>query len=161
MSSSRTSRKCEVESSSSVSVLLVCLAMDRMIEEPARDVLKMEIARLNELQSAIYADAREGDLAAQAMYLRLADHRAKLLGLYPREGHNQVMLNVDGGGEPTIRVAFVLPPKRDEASSAAPIDVTSRMEPNYDLKALPKPPQRARTPFGALWEEPDSKGWMK
>jgi hypothetical protein len=135
--------------------------MDRMIEEPARDVLKMEIARLNELQSAIYADAREGDLAAQAMYLRLADHRAKLLGLYPREGHNQVMLNVDGGGEPTIRVAFVLPPKRDEASSAAPIDVTSRMEPNYDLKALPKPPQRARTPFGALWEEPDSKGWMK
>ena len=95
-----------------------------------------------------------------AMYLRIADQRGRLLGLYPRDGQQQVMLNVDGGGEPTIRVAFVLPPKRDEASSAAPIDVTSKMEPDYSLKALPKPPPRRVTPFG-LWEKPDPEGWMK
>jgi hypothetical protein len=80
----------------------------------------------------------------------------RLLGLYPRDGQQQVMLNVDGGGEPTIRVAFVLPPKRDEA----PIDVTAKMEPDYSLKTLPPPPPRRVTPFG-LFEEPDGKGWMK
>lgn len=83
-----------------------------------------------------------------------------MLGLYPRDGQQQVLLNVDGGeNQPTIRVAFALPPKREE--TLPPVDVTPQGPPDYSLPALPKPPQRARTPFGALWEEPDPKGWIK
>ena len=40
-------------------------------------------------------------------------------------------------------------------------DVTSKMEPDYSLKALPKPPERVRTATGALWEPPDPQGWLK
>jgi hypothetical protein len=50
-------------------------AMDRITAEPARRVLDLEL-RLDTLQSAIYADAIDGDLSAQAMYLRIADQRA-------------------------------------------------------------------------------------
>ena len=56
-------------------------AMDRITAEPARRVLDLELRRLDTLQSAIYANAVGGDLSAQAMYLRIADQPAKLLGL--------------------------------------------------------------------------------
>jgi hypothetical protein len=76
---------------------LVVKAMDRIIAEPAKRVLDRELRRLDILQTSIFVDASQGDLAAQAMHLRLADHRAKLLGLYPKEP--QVNLNIgDGDG---------------------------------------------------------------
>jgi hypothetical protein len=59
-----------------------------------------------------------------------------------------------------INVRFVLPPPRTE-EPAPPIDVTPSGPADYSLKALPKPPQRVRTALGALWEEPEDKGWMR
>jgi hypothetical protein len=134
---------------------LVVKAMDRVIMEPAKRVLDTELRRLDILQASIFVDASEGDLAAQAMYLRRADHRAKLLGLYAREPH--VNLNVGDGAGGDIKINFCLPPPR-EPVAAPPVDVVAHGPPDLTLKALPKPPQRERTPYG-LWEKPDP--WMK
>src|SRR6516164_7083460 len=86
----------------------VMAAMDRITAEPARRVLDLELRRLDALQSAIYPDASDGDLAAQAMYLRIADQRAKLLGLYPKEP--QVNFNLPAGDQPEmLQINFVVP----------------------------------------------------
>jgi hypothetical protein len=51
--------------------------------ENAEELVTMELERIDECQASIYANAIEGDLAAQAAYLNLARERSKLLGLYP------------------------------------------------------------------------------
>ena len=106
---------------------LVVKAMDRIIAEPAKRVLDLELRRLDILQTSIFIDASQGDLAAQAMYLRLADHRAKLLGLYPKEP--AVNLNIgDGDGSGGFKINFCLPPPR-EPDAAPPVDVTAHPPP--------------------------------
>jgi transposase-like protein len=126
----------------------VMAAMDRITAEPARRVLDLELRRLDTLQSAIYADAIDGDLSAQAMYLRIADQRAKLLGLYPKEP--TVYLNPPAS-EPLegLRIEFVIPGRKEEPP---PIDVTPKGPPDYSKPALPLPPERRRGPLGWLEE---------
>jgi transposase-like protein len=141
----------------------VIAAMDRITAEPARRVLDLELRRLDTLQCAIYANAVEGDLSAQAMYLRIADQRARLLGLYPRDGQPSVLLNLGRDGEPvqpSIAVSFVLPSPKAEQP---PVDVTPQAPqgpPDYSRPALPKPPERQQTPFGIV-ERPGPRDWMK
>jgi hypothetical protein len=54
--------------------------------EPARDLLELELLRLDDLQMAIYGRALGGDLDAINACLKILDQRAKLLGLYRRTG---------------------------------------------------------------------------
>src|SRR6516225_3421427 len=133
----------------------VVAALDRITAEPAKRVLELELRRLDQLQTTIYADALQGDLRAQQMYLRIADQRARLLGLYPKEP--QVHFNPPAGDQPEVmRIEFVLP--------SEPVDVTppaSRGPPDCSRPALPPPPERQQRPFG-LFEPPRGKGdWMK
>jgi hypothetical protein len=51
--------------------------------ENARQVLAMELTRLDALLAAHYATALTGDASATALALRVIDQRARLLGLYP------------------------------------------------------------------------------
>src|SRR6516225_2338736 len=90
----------------------VIAAMDRITAEPAKRVLELELRRLDQLQTAIYADALQGDLSSQQMYLRIADQRARLLGLYPKEP--QAHFNLPAGGDQVemIKITFVMPEKR-------------------------------------------------
>ena len=127
----------------------VVAAMDRITAEPARRVRELELRRLDQLQTAIYADALQGNLSSQQPYLRIADHRARLLGLYPKEP--QVHLNIGDGEKPetTINVRFVLPPARQE-EPAPPTDVTPERPPGYSLPALPKPPPRRQGPMDEI-----------
>src|SRR6516225_10180111 len=136
----------------------VMAAMDRITAEPARRVLDLELRRLDALQSAIYANAIEGDLSAQAMYLRIADQRAKLLGLYPKEP--QVNFNLPAGDQPDfLQINFVVPSRKEEPP---PVDVTPQGPPDYSRPALSPPPERKRRPLGWLEEKPPGKAdWMK
>jgi transposase-like protein len=134
----------------------VMAAMDRITAEPARRVLDLELRRLDTLQSAIYANAIKGDLNAQAMYLRIADQRAKLLGLYPKEP--QVNFNLPAGDQPDfLQINFVVPSRKEKPP---PVDVTPQGSPDYSVKALEPPPRRVETPFGIV-ERPGPKDWMK
>src|SRR5262249_25558523 len=96
----------------------VVAAMDRITAEPAKRVLELELRRLDQLQTAIYDDALQGDLRSQQMYLRIADQRARLLGLYPKEPQLAMSVaNSNSGQLELMRIEFVLPdpqPVEDE-----------------------------------------------
>jgi hypothetical protein len=140
----------------------ISTAMDRLIREPAEKVLRLELARLDDLQSSIYQAAHDGDLGAVGMFLRLQDQRARLLGLYPKQdGTPSMLLNVNQNGQPSeqsINVTFVVPSAKE---IPPPIDVTPEAKPNYDLPAIEPPRPRARTPFGAMWEQPKGTDWLR
>jgi hypothetical protein len=133
-------------------------AMDRITAEPARRVLELELRRLDQLQTAIYADALQGDLSSQQMYLRIADQRARLLGLYPKEP--QVNFSLPAADQPDfLQINFVVPSRKQEPP---PVDVTPQGPPDYSRPALPPPPERKRGPLGWLEEKPPGKAdWMK
>jgi hypothetical protein len=131
-------------------------AMDRLIKEPAEQVLRLELGRLDDLQSTCYQSAHHGDLGAIHMMLRIQDQRCRLLGLYPKEP--TVNLNMVGEPQP-LQVTFVVPSPK--AEPPAPLDVSPAVQPDYSLPAIEGPRPRARTPFGAMWEQPTKDGWMK
>lgn len=56
-------------------------ALDRIVEEPARELKAEELDRLAALQSAHWKNAMDGDVPATLMILRIMQHRAKLVGL--------------------------------------------------------------------------------
>ena len=135
----------------------VVAAMDRITAEPAKRVLELELRRLDQLQTTIYADALQGDLRAQQMYLRIADQRARLLGLYPKEPQVHFDLPASDQPETTLLINFVVPSRKEEPP---PVDVTPQGPPDYSVKALERPPRRVETPFGIV-ERPGPKDWMK
>jgi hypothetical protein len=131
----------------------VMAAMDRITAEPARRVLDLELRRLDTLQSAIYANAIEGNLSAQAMYLRIADQRARLLGLYPKEP--QVNFNLPAGDQPDfLQINFVTPSRKEPADvTPEPPSPYQDAKPDYDRPAIEGPRPR-RTDYGVIVEAP-------
>jgi hypothetical protein len=102
-------------------------AIERITFEPAQAVLKLELQRLDEVQSGIYNDAVGGHLPALYAYLALLDRRAKLLGLYPREGQPQQMLvNIAGDGEKQTKIIVQFEAGLSEPDEPVPRDVTPR-----------------------------------
>lgn len=56
-------------------------ALHKLVDEPARDVLALELSRLNALTQGLWKAARSGDEKAVDRVLRVMERRAKLLGL--------------------------------------------------------------------------------
>ena len=52
-----------------------------IIEEPAREVRDMEVARLDDMLLSIWGEVRKGHLGAHDRALKIMERRAKLLGL--------------------------------------------------------------------------------
>jgi hypothetical protein len=107
--------------------------------ETAAEVLRTELRRLDALFSAYYDNGVSGDMPAASMALRVADQRAKLLGLYPKDGQQQTLgvtvKSGDAAAPDAIEIQFVFPGPRaldDELLEHRPRDVT--------------PPQRATAP---------------
>lgn len=59
-------------------------AQQRRIDEPDEDLRAMELARLDRLQAANWANALEGDVKAGELVLKLMVRRAKMLGIDAR-----------------------------------------------------------------------------
>lgn len=57
-------------------------ALREIGREPARELLHLELERLDHLQCAVHAAACEGDIKAIDACLAIMDRRAKLVGLY-------------------------------------------------------------------------------
>lgn len=60
-------------------------ALDALVGEPAVELVQVELARLDDLQSAHTVAARGGDARATEVVLKVMEQRAKLLGL----NHNE------------------------------------------------------------------------
>jgi hypothetical protein len=112
--------------------------------ENARQVLAMELTRLDALLAAHYATALTGDASATALALRVIDQRARLLGLYPEYGKlAAVLVSALPMTEP-IQVEFVVPSTAREPADAPPA-------PPYPWqKSLPPPEPMMRDAFG-VW----------
>ncbi len=67
----------------------VSSALRRMLQEPAEDVRKLELARVDQLMLAIWPKATSGDLQALDRVLKLLERRARLLGLDLQPEHEQ------------------------------------------------------------------------
>ena len=83
---------------------------DMVPRETAEAVLQFEMARLDAMQGAIFANAASGDIPSIDACLRITHQRARLLGLYPNDKHNS--LHVSVSDRPTaedtgIEVSFV------------------------------------------------------
>ncbi|HMK90533.1 MAG TPA: hypothetical protein VK446_12995 [Methylocystis sp.] len=61
---------------------IIRAALEEAAQRPAEELLRMELLRLDELQSAQYAKAIKGDAPAMDRVLAIMDRRAKLLGLH-------------------------------------------------------------------------------
>ena len=90
---------------------------DMVPRETAEAVLQLEMARLDAMQGAIFANAANGDIPSIDACLRIIHQRARLLGLYPSDKHNS--LHVSVGDRPTaedagIQVTFVRPSRKPE-----------------------------------------------
>lgn len=60
---------------------LVKDALDKSMQEPIEDVRRLEIDRLDRLELAVWPKAMNGDLGAADRILKIAERRARLLGL--------------------------------------------------------------------------------
>jgi hypothetical protein len=130
---------------------MVFAAMDKLIPvETAERVRTLELKRLDAIQSELWEDVTRGNLGAIHAYLRLSDQRSRLMGLYPREGQ-QVQVGAPGNDAPIdLHVNFVVPSKKLEPV----LDVSPYQDaqPDYNVPAIEKPPQREVTPTGAIYE---------
>lgn len=77
--------------------------------EDARQVLAMELERLDTLQSAIFSGAADGKLPCIETVLRISDRRAKLLNLYPDQKMEAHATSNGQDGEVSLKVTFVTP----------------------------------------------------
>lgn len=78
-------------------------ALAEITVEPARELLKLELRRCEELMAVHYANACDGDVVATNTVLRVMAHRAMLMGWSrDQQGAGRVVINDAGsaGGEP-------------------------------------------------------------
>jgi hypothetical protein len=92
---------------------------DIVPREKAEAVLQLELARLDAMQGAIFANAAGGDIPSIDACLRITHQRARLLGLYPNDKHNSLHVSVGDPDRPNaedtgIQVTFVRPSRRPE-----------------------------------------------
>ena len=104
--------------------------------ENAKQVLALELKRLDGLLAAHYPNAIEGDVAATNVSLNIIHRRSQLLGLYPEYGKMAtVLVSASPIGEP-IQVEFVVPTGRREPADAPP---APGQPPFPSQKSLPAP----------------------
>jgi hypothetical protein len=91
-------------------------ALAEITVEPARELLKLELRRCDELMAAHYANACDGDVVATNTVLRVMAHRAMLMGWSrDQQGAARVVIsegNGVGGENRRLELEFVLPGKR-------------------------------------------------
>jgi hypothetical protein len=152
-------------------------ALAEITVEPARELLKLELRRCEELMAAHYANACDGDVVATNTVLRVMAHRAMLMGWSrDQQGAARVVISDGGGagGEPRrLELEFVLPGKRiadmdgldaisppcSRPSSPSSSSLPSSSSPSsrtMDLKANPTSNGVSIIP----WKKPGGTGWM-
>lgn len=71
-------------------------ALDRTLREPAEALRTIELERLDTMWTAVWENALAGDLDSIATALRIAERRARLLGLDVRESSIKHKFDAEG-----------------------------------------------------------------
>jgi hypothetical protein len=111
--------------------------LDLIPAENARQLMRLELEKLDAIQAAFFGPATEGDMHAAALCLKIADQRARLTGLYPKEnGPSLLAITAQDSGDgqrPLFQIEFIMP-------TAKPVEP----EPVYEPE--PRPWQRQLAP---------------
>lgn len=87
----------------------VTRALRAMGREDAEDVLELELARLDDMTTAVWPVARRGDLKAIDTVLKLQDRRAKYLGLDSSEARTAAAAErIAGAQETQVSVIYAV-----------------------------------------------------
>jgi hypothetical protein len=93
-------------------------ALDRLTAEPSKEVLRIELERLDRMLSAVLGQAVQGHLGSIDRVLKIMERRAKLLGLdavtlveQAHTGEVSFVFRVEyGDPDETIKGSFTEPP---------------------------------------------------
>lgn len=70
------------------------VALEELVEAPAKELVAEELSRLERLLQGVWAEARKGDAQKVGTVLKILDMRAKYLGLYaPDRVEAEVRIN--------------------------------------------------------------------
>jgi hypothetical protein len=128
----------------------VAEGMEAIPLENAKLVLAQELARLDALLNAHIHNAGKGEISSTRIVLDIMHHRARLLGLYPETGRQQVLIGASAGPgvKSSIEVTFVMPTGRREGD---------RPPPGFSGAPLALPPPKDQ-PFD-MWQDPTTGRW--
>jgi hypothetical protein len=136
----------------------VVRALNAVPLENARQVLALELQRLDAYLAKYHTDAILGDLHAAELALKISAHRSRLLGIIPTAGQQaQVLIQAQAGEMQVPAIEFIVPgfgPPRD------PVDVPAPEPERRPERLLPPPREKYPTPFGTieLEAEPPRQG---
>jgi len=83
-------------------------ALQRIVPvEDAKAVLRMELARLDALEAAVFSEAGNGDIPSIDACLRIQNQRCRLMGLFPDSKGGGVHVNVGTSDVPDARTAGI------------------------------------------------------
>jgi hypothetical protein len=128
---------------------------DMIPREKAEAVLQLEMARLDAMQDAIFANAAKGDIPSIDACLRIIHQRARLLGLYPSDKHySPLHMSVGGPDAPNaedvgIQISFVKPTWKEHPDGSLWRDgemIQPPDPPPPEPKLLPEPQPAAFGP---------------
>jgi hypothetical protein len=146
----------------------ITAAMADMIREPAEQVFKLEMERLDAMTTAHFVAACQGDIGHTHALLRIMEHRAHLMG-WGKSDNMAAKLTISDGADRKLEVEFVLPGGTRHALDASP----SPQQPVQSVQMSQQPVQRARIEpspsdvvvervLPSAWEKPHgSYGWLK
>lgn len=86
---------------------LIVIALAQLVSEPGEEMRRLEAMRLDDLQTAVWERAMNGDYAAIDRCLAIMERRARLMGL---DAPRQTLVGVASEGyepPPSIRVEVV------------------------------------------------------
>ena len=87
---------------------LIVIALQQLVSEPGEEMRRLEQARLDDLQTAVWERAINGDYAAIDRCLAIMERRARLMGLdAPRQTLVGVGVASDSFEPPRVRVEVV------------------------------------------------------
>lgn len=132
-------------------------ALAEITREPAKELIKLELQRCDELMSAHYANACDGDVTATNTVLRVMAHRAMLMGWSrDQQGAARVVISdgtgVDGANR-RLELEFVLPGKR--IADMADLDANPP-QPSYSPSPVSRPVSSSMKTIDGVVNRPTS-----
>ena len=71
-------------------------ALDKTLREPANSLRELELERLDTMWATVWENVLSGDLDSMSMALKIAERRARLLGLDIKESTLKHQLDLEG-----------------------------------------------------------------
>jgi len=89
-------------------------ALKRTIQEPANELRRIEVERIDAALASIWVQVKQGNLPAIDRFVRLSERRANLLGLdEPKKQEISGNISGQGGGPITLNVVYKDKPKQN------------------------------------------------